>query len=79
MEYHFARLIIWRSQVQALSGPPKRIAKRFSFYFLITLPITFISTVYESCVKIIRTVEMVKCDKSDKRQNDKSPFLDSGF
>ena len=42
-------------------------------------PSPFISTVYESCVKIIRTVEMVKCDKSDKRQNDKSHFRDSGF
>ena len=32
MEYHFARLIIWRSQVQALSGPPKVQEKSWTFF-----------------------------------------------
>ena len=32
MEYHFARLIIWRSQVQALAGPPKVQEKSWTFF-----------------------------------------------
>ena len=31
MEYHFARLIIWRSQVQALAGPLKVQEKSWTF------------------------------------------------
>ena len=39
MEYHFARLIIWRSQVQALAGPLK--VQERSWTFLVPKPLDF--------------------------------------
>ena len=54
MEYHFAILIIWRSQVQALSGPQckhLRVSRKCFFHVCVNKALTSFSQVLFSCLR----------------------------